>query len=224
MISIVFDLDGTLVDTSRDMLKAANLCFDEMGYSDVLSEEMHRGTALHGGRAMLTKGLILLKEPDLANVVSEFYPKFLQYYRENLYEKSVFYDGAITCVEKMALKGWNVGICTNKPEDLAKSLLSKMSAKNYFKAIVGADTLSVRKPNPAPFFETLRLLNGKTNRSCLVGDSITDYSTAKAANVPIILVDFPPNDTDISALKADAIINHFDELIPTIENLFTRIK
>ena len=60
MISIVFDLDGTLVDTSRDMLKAANLCFEEMGYSDVLSEEMHRGTALHGGRAMLTKGLTLL--------------------------------------------------------------------------------------------------------------------------------------------------------------------
>jgi phosphoglycolate phosphatase len=224
MISIVFDLDGTLVDTSRDMLKAANLCFDEMGYSDVLSEEMHRGTALHGGRAMLTKGLTLLKEPDLANFVSEFYPKFLKYYRENLYEKSVFYDGAITCVENMAVKDWNVGICTNKPEDLAKSLLRKMSAQNYFKAIVGADTLSVRKPDPAPFFETLRLLNGKPNRSCLVGDSITDYSTAKAADVPIILVDFPPNDTDISALKPDAIINHFDELIPTIENLFTRIK
>ena len=224
MISIVFDLDGTLVDTSRDMLKAANLCFDEMGYSDVLSEEMHRGTALHGGRAMLSKGLTLLKEPDLANVVSEFYPKFLKYYRENLYEKSVFYDGAITCVEKMALKGWNVGICTNKPEDLAKSLLSKMSAQNYFKAIVGADTLSVRKPDPAPFFETLRLLNGKTNRSCLVGDSITDYSTAKAADVPIILVDFPPNETDMSTLTPDAIINHFDELIPTIENLFLKLK
>jgi phosphoglycolate phosphatase len=224
MISIVFDLDGTLVDTSRDMLKAANLCFDEMGYSDVLSEEMHRGTALHGGRAMLTKGLILLKEPDLANVVSEFYPKFLQYYRENLYEKSVFYDGAITCVEKMASKGWNLGICTNKPEDLAKSLLSKMSAQNYFKAIVGVDTLSVRKPDPAPFFETLRLLNGKTNRSCLVGDSITDYSTAKAADVPIILVDFPPNETDMSTLTPDAIINHFDELIPKIENLFLKLK
>ena len=224
MISIVFDLDGTLVDTSRDMLKAANLCFDEMGFSDVLSEQMHRGTALHGGRAMLTKGLTLLKEPDLANIVSEFYPKFLKYYRENLYEKSVFYDGAITCVEKMAFKGWNVGICTNKPEDLAKSLLSKMSAQNYFKAIVGADTLSVRKPDPAPFFETLRLLNGKTNRSCLVGDSITDYSTAKAADVPIILVDFPPNDTDMSTLMPDATINHFDELIPIIENLFLKIK
>ena len=224
MISIVFDLDGTLADTSRDMLKAANLCFEEMGYSNVLSEEMHRGTALHGGRAMLTKGLTLLKEPDLANSVSEFYPKFLKYYRENLYEKSVFYDGAITCVEKMAVKGWNVGICTNKPEDLAKSLLSKMSAQNYFKALVGADTLSVRKPDPAPFFETLRLLNGKPNRSCLVGDSITDYSTAKAADVPIILVDFPPNDTDMSTLMPDATINHFDELIPTIENLFTTIK
>ena len=224
MISIVFDLDGTLIDTSRDMLKAANLCFEEMGYSNVLSEEMHRGTALHGGRAMLTKGLTLLKEPDLANFVSEFYPKFLKYYRENLYEKSVFYDGAITCVEKMAVKRWNVGICTNKPEDLAKSLLRKMSAQNYFKAIVGADTLSVRKPDPAPFFETLRLLNGKPNRSCLVGDSITDYSTAKAADVPIILVDFPPNDTDMSTLMPDATINHFDELIPTIENLFLRIK
>ena len=79
MISIVFDLDGTLADTSKDMLKAANLCFEEMGYSDVLSEELHRGTALHGGRAMLTKGLNLLREPDLANVVSLYYPKFLSY-------------------------------------------------------------------------------------------------------------------------------------------------
>ena len=224
MISIVFDLDGTLADTSKDMLKAANLCFEEMGYSDVLSEEMHRGTALHGGRAMLTKGLTLLKEPDLANVVSQYYPKFLKYYRENLYEKTAFYDGAITCIEKMAGKGWNVGICTNKPEDLAKSLLNKMSAQNYFKALVGADTLSVRKPDPAPFFETVRRLNGKPNRSCLVGDSITDYKTAKAADVPIILVDFPPNDTDISSLKPDAIIGHFDELVPTIENLFLKIN
>ena len=222
MISIVFDLDGTLADTSRDMLKAANLCFEEMGYSGVLSEEMHRGTALHGGRAMLTKGLTLLKEPDLANVVSQYYPKFLRYYRENLYEKTSFYDGAVTCIEKMAGKGWNVGICTNKPEDLAKSLLNKMSAQEYFKALVGADTLSVRKPDPAPFLETVRRLNGKPSRSCLVGYSITDYKTAKAANVPLILVDFPPNDTDISSLKPDAIIDHFDELVPTIENLFSK--
>ena len=224
MISIVFDLDGTLADTSRDMLKAANLCFEEMGYSGVLSEEMHRGTALHGGRAMLTKGLSLLNKPDLSNVVLEYYPKFLEYYRENLYEKTVFYEGAITCVEKMAEKGWNVGICTNKPEDLAKSLLRKMSAQNYFKALVGADTISVRKPDPAPFFETLRRLKGKPNRSCLVGDSSTDYQTARAADVPIILVDFPPNDTDIRSLKPDAIIGHFDELLPTIENLFLKIK
>ena len=222
MISIVFDLDGTLADTSRDMLKVANLCFEEMGYSGVLSEEMHRGTALHGGRAMLIKGLTLLKEPDLANVVLQYYPKFLRYYRENLYEKTSFYDGAVTCIEKMAGKGWNVGICTNKPEDLAKSLLNKMSAQEYFKALVGADTLSVRKPDPAPFFETVRRLNGKPSRSCLVGDSVTDYKTAKAANVPIILVDFPPNDTDISSLKPDAIIDHFDELVPTIEDLFSK--
>ena len=222
MISIVFDLDGTLADTSRDMLKAANLCFEEMGYSGVLSEEIHRGTALHGGRAMLTKGLTLLKEPDLANVVLQYYPKFLRYYRENLYEKTAFYDGAITCIEKMSGKGWNVGICTNKPEDLAKSLLNKMSAQKYFKALVGADTLSVRKPDPAPFFETVRRLNGNPSRSCLVGDSVTDYKTAKAADVPIILVDFPPNDTDISSLKPDAIIDHFDELVPTVENLFSK--
>ena len=224
MISVVFDLDGTLADTSKDMLKAANLCFEEMGYSDVLSEEMHRGTALHGGRAMLTKGLTLLNEPDLSEIVSEYYPKFLKYYRENLYEKTVFYDGAINCVEKMAEMGWNVGICTNKPEDLAKSLLSQMSAQNYFKALVGADTLSVRKPDPAPFFETLRRLNGRPNRSCFVGDSITDYKTAKAADVPIILVDLPPNDTDISSLKPDAIISHFSELVPAIEDLFLKIK
>ena len=222
MISIVFDLDGTLADTSRDMLKAANLCFEEMGYSDVLSEEMHRGTALHGGRAMLTKGLTLLKEPDLANIVSEYYPKFLKYYRENLYVKTVFYQGAITCLEKMAGQGWNVGICTNKPEDLDKSLLRKMSAKNHFKALVGADTISVRKPDQAPFFETLRRLKGKPNRSCLVGDSSTDYQTARAADVPIILVDFPPNDTDMISLRPDAIISHFDELIPAIENLFLK--
>ena len=99
-----------------------------------------------------------------------------------------------------------------------------MSAQNYFKALVGADTLSVRKPDPAPFFETVRRLNGNPSRSCLVGDSITDYKTAKSAGVPIILVDFPPNDTDISSLKPDAIIDHFDELVPTIENLFLKIN
>ena len=224
MKSIVFDLDGTLADTSRDMLKAANLCFEEMGHSEVLSEEKHRGTALHGGRAMLTKGLSILNEPAQANIISEYYPKFLKYYKENLYGKTVFYEGAIFCVESMIQKGWNVGICTNKPESLANLLLTKMSAKGYFKSVVGADTLSVRKPDPAPFFETVRRLNGKPNRSCLVGDSITDYKTAKAADVPIILVDFPPNDTDISSLKPDAIIGHFDELVPTIENLFLNIN
>ena len=220
MKSIVFDLDGTLADTSRDMLKAANLCFEEMGHSEVLSEEKHRGTALHGGRAMLTKGLSILNEPDQANIISEYYPKFLKYYKENLYEKTVFYEGAIFCVESMIQKGWNVGICTNKPESLANLLLTKMSAKGYFKSVVGADTLSVRKPNPEPFFETVKQLNGTLSLSCMIGDSVTDYKTAKAAGVPIILVDFPPNDTDINLLKPDAIIKHFNELIPTVESIF----
>ena len=87
MKSIVFDLDGTLADTSRDMLKAANLCFEEMGHSEVLSEEKHRGTALHGGRAMLTKGLSILNEPDQANIISKYYPKFLKYYKRKFIMK-----------------------------------------------------------------------------------------------------------------------------------------
>jgi len=210
METVIFDLDGTLADTSKDLLAAANACFRQMGEGDVLTLA-DAGVALRGGKFMLRAGLARLGRPDDA-VVEAYYPVLLEAYAEALDTHTVFYDGALEAVEALKVDGFGVGICTNKPEGLAVELMRRMGALERFGALVGADTLPVRKPDPEPLFETARRLGGDPKRCLLVGDSDTDRNTARAAGVPSVLVTFGPSGEDMAALEPEALLHDYADL------------
>ncbi|MBE1292838.1 MAG: HAD-IA family hydrolase [Rhodobacteraceae bacterium] len=221
MKTVVFDLDGTLADTSGDLIAAANVCFRDMGHGDVLSVEADAGVALRGGHRMLTEGLTRLGAMEEA-VVAKYYPVLLEAYGSSIAEHTVMYGGAMDAVEVLKSQGYGVGICTNKPEGLAEQLLQALGVREAFGALVGADTLPVRKPDPLPLVETVTRLNGDPAQTLLVGDSDTDRNTARAAGVPSVLVTFGPSGEDMAALEPEALLHDYEALPQVVAALIGR--
>lgn len=211
MRSVIFDLDGTLADTSGDLIAAANACFRQMGAGDVLDPGADQGVALRGGKRMLTVGLERLGRYD-PEVVEAYYPVLLEAYAEEIDRHTMLYPGAMAAVEELAASGYGVGICTNKPEALADLLLDRLGVRDAFASLVGADTLPVRKPDPEPLREAARRAGGDPARTLLVGDSDTDRNTARAAGVPSVLVTFGPSGADMAALQPEALLERYEDL------------
>lgn len=217
--TVVFDLDGTLADTSGDLIAAANVCFRQMGVGDMLDPSKDAATALRGGRAMLRLGLERLDKDVDEAVLDAHYPMLLEAYASDIDRHTVMYPGAMTAVEDLKTAGYRVAICTNKPEGLAETLLTRLGVRDAFAAMLGADSLPVRKPDPEHLFETVRRAGGIEKDCVLVGDTLTDRKTAQAAGVPCVLVTFGPAGGDMAALKPAALLDDFEDLPAMITNL-----
>ena len=218
MRTVIFDLDGTLADTSGDLLAAANSCFRDMGLGDVLMPGQDDGIALRGARMMLKHGLERVARYD-ADVVDRYYPWFLDAYSRAIDTHTYLYPGAIEAVEKLKVQGFGVGICTNKPEALAELLLTRLGVRDAFASMIGADTLPVRKPDPEPLREAARRAGGDPARCVLIGDSDTDRNTARAAGVPSVLVTFGPSGADMAALEPEALLDRYEDLPGVVSEL-----
>ncbi len=212
MKTVVFDLDGTLADTSGDLIAAANACFREMGEGDLLNPAVDAGTALRGGRAMLRLGMQRLGRSEDAATIDAFYPKLIAAYAQDIDSHTFLYPGAMDSVGALKSAGYRVAICTNKPEGLALELLRRLAVLDQFDAMLGADTLAVRKPDPEHLRETARRAGGDPAQCVLIGDSDTDRNTARAAGVPCVLVTFGPAGGDMAALEPEALLPHYDDL------------
>jgi phosphoglycolate phosphatase len=141
-----------------------------MGHPELLTWPEDAATALRGGRAMLTLGLTRLGKFDQA-VIDEFYPVLLQAYGASIDRFTTFYPGALQAVQDLKSAGCKVGICTNKPFDLAEDLMIRMGQRALFDSLIGADSLPVRKPDPAPFFEAVRQAGGRPEKAFMIGDT-----------------------------------------------------
>jgi len=170
---------------------------------------------------MLTRGLERAGCYEAA-VVDAYYPVLLEAYRGAIDRHTVLYPGAMEAVAALRAAGYGVGICTNKPEALADLLLTRLGVRADFAALVGADTLPVRKPDPEPLREAARRAGGDPRRTCLVGDSDTDRNTAAAAAVPSVLVTFGPAGQDMAALAPDALLSDFAHLPDLVAGLIGR--
>ena len=144
--------------------------------------------------------------------MDQYYPVLLDAYAGAIADHTVLYPGAMETVETLRAEGHGVGICTNKPEALAHQLLTQLGVRDAFGSLVGADTLPVRKPDPAPLFEAVTRLGYARTECVLVGDSDTDRNTAKAAGVPSILVTFGPSGEDMAALAPEALFDDYADL------------
>jgi phosphoglycolate phosphatase len=207
MRCVVFDLDGTLADTSADLLAAANACLPRacLGPEDAL-------TAFHGGRAMLRLGFARLEMDWSEADVDAAYPRLLEAYGAAIAVHTRLYPGAMEAVEELRRAGIAVSICTNKPEGLAEGLLRELGIRGAFGALVGADTLPVRKPDAAPYLAAVERAGGVVSRSMLVGDTETDAKTGVAAGVPVALVTFGPEGRAVERFRPAALLDRFEDL------------
>jgi phosphoglycolate phosphatase len=210
--TVVFDLDGTLADTSADLIAAANACFAARGLGQVLDPVADAATAFHGGKAMLTLGYGRLNHPEKAELAAADYPVLLRAYAENICVQTRLYPGAAGAVAMLRTMGYRTAICTNKPEALAVQLLDALGIASLFDALVGADTLPTRKPDPAPYHAAVARAGGTVARSLLVGDTATDRETARGVGVPCLLVAFGPEGRAIERLSPEAMLDSFSDL------------
>lgn len=218
MKTVIFDLDGTLADTSGDLIAAANACFQALGHGDMLDENEDQLTAFHGGRAMLRLGFSRLGAVDDAAIDAQ-YPVLLELYAENIDAKTKLYPGAVEAVEALKGDGYAVGICTNKPEGLAESLMQRLGVRDLFGSLIGADTLTERKPHPLPYRRAVELAGGHPDHSVLIGDTETDVKTARAAGRPIVLVEFGPEGPGIARLRPNAMLPDYASLGTVVREL-----
>lgn len=212
MATVVFDLDGTLADTSADLIGAANACFRARGLGNLLSPEADALTAFHGGRAMLRLGYGRVGHPDLETLVEADYRPLLDHYGAHICEETQLYEGAAEAVAALRGAGYATAICTNKPEGLASELVAALGIAPLFDALIGADTLPVRKPDPAPYAAAVAGAGGAVARSLLIGDTVTDRETARAAGVACVLVTFGPEGQGIARLAPEALLDHYADL------------
>lgn len=212
--TVVFDLDGTLADTSADLVAAANACFQARGLGALLDPLGDALIAFHGGRAMLRAGYGRIGADTLLppGAEDEDYPRLLDHYAQNIAVHTRLYPGAEAALAALAGEGFRLAVCTNKPAALAETLLRELGIRDAFAAMVGADTLPVRKPDPRPYRAAVEAAGGTVAASFLLGDTETDRRTATAAGVRVALVGFGPEGDAISRLAPDALIAHFDEL------------
>ena len=176
---------------------------------------------LRGGRMMLRTGLTRAGQMEAATV-DRYYPVLLEAYGAAISVHTRLYPGVMEAIAILKDQGHAVGICTNKPEGLAEQLMRDLGVRPAFGSLVGADTLPVRKPAPEPLFEATRRLGVDPKACVLVGDSDTDHNTARAADVPSILVTFGPSGEDMAALEPDALLDDFAALPAVVAALLPR--
>jgi phosphoglycolate phosphatase len=218
MRTVIFDLDGTLADTSGDLLAAANACFEALGHAAPLAAS-DAPTALIGGRAMLRLGFARLNQPADEGVLDQIYPLLLTHYEANIDRHTRLYPGALQAIEALRAQGTRVGICTNKPVYLAEELIARLGVRDRFDALFGAGSLAVRKPDPAPLMAAIAAAGGAADRACLIGDTLTDRETGRAAGVPVALVTFGPEGHDVTRHAPEALLHRYEDLHQVVEAL-----
>lgn len=215
MRGAIFDLDGTLADTAGDLLAAANVALAPEGLP-LLTLAEDRQFAGRGGKSMIRRSLAKHgRDPDGTSelaLTDVLYPRLLNAYELRIADHTVLYDGVEACLDTLEAGNWRLGICTNKPERLARILMEKLGILDRFGALLGADTLPVRKPDPEHFLETCRRVGSDPAQSVMIGDTHTDLQTARAAGRPCILTTFGFAAQPLHELAPDAIVTHYDEL------------
>ena len=217
---IIFDLDGTLVDSNRDLIPALNKATESEGLPPIAMKDV--GHVVGQGALQMISRSFEFHGRDLefgGAKHKRLFQLFLDHYDAHIADETVFFPGALKSLDDLSASGWQLAVCTNKFEAFARKLLSELGEVERFPVITGGDTFAVKKPDAGHLIETARLAHVEADRCIMVGDSINDIAAAKAANIPVIAVDFGYTDVPVSELDPDAVISHFDELAGAIAQL-----
>ena len=213
MLTIVFDLDGTLVDSAPDLVSTLNF---------VLAGEDLPPIAYDDARRMIGGGSRRMVERALIAELDRVFRIFIEHYGAHIADRSRPFPHLESTLPQLAGEGFRLAVCTNKLEWLSVRLLDALNLSRYFAAVCGQDTFGMQKPDPQMLLMTIRRAGGEVERAIMVGDSLTDVCTARAANVPVIAVDFGYSEVAPAALNADRLISSFSELPRAIAAVETK--
>lgn len=220
-LTVVFDLDGTLIDTAPDLVDTLNAILDRKGLSPI--PFAHARPMIGGGarrmieRALAAEGLTLPR-PEIDRLFADFIDR----YAAHIADRSRPFPGLEGALDDIALRGAALAVCTNKLEGLSIRLLDALGLTSRFAAICGPDTFGVQKPDPEILTRTIERAGGHPTRAVMVGDSAIDINAARAANIPVVAVDFGYTEIPPAELGADRLISHFADLPAAVLDIFPR--
>ncbi|MEQ9519093.1 MAG: phosphoglycolate phosphatase [Parvibaculum sp.] len=226
--SILFDLDGTLADTARDLSATMNVLLAQHGRETLdISHVRHMVGA--GARKIMERGFMLTGAPATEDELTTLLDAFLVYYSNHIADHTVLFPGVHDQLSRLADAGCLLAVCTNKPEQLSRQLLDALDITHLFPVVLGGDSLPVKKPDPLHLTEAISRLGGSPDAAIMVGDSATDIDAARAARLPSVCVSFGYTEIPPHELGADHLIDHFDALpealarfLPDQASFFTR--
>ena len=215
---VVFDLDGTLVDTAPDLINALNFILAREGLAPVPIHAA-RNMIGAGARKLLERGLELEGRTISLAELDRLTGDFISHYAEHIADVSRPFDGLEAALDDLTSQGYRFAVCTNKLEWLSKRLLDRLNLSPRFAAICGADTFGVSKPDPAILRQTVARAGSELSSAIMVGDAGPDVGVARRAGVPVICVSFGYTEVPVADLKPDRVIDHMRELRGAIESL-----
>jgi phosphoglycolate phosphatase len=216
--TVVFDLDGTLIDTAPDLIDTLNVILARHDVAPVAFDQARMMIGA-GVKPLLQRGLASNGVQLPPNEIDKLFDEYLEVYAAHIADRSRPFPGLERALDTLTAQGCRLAVCTNKLEWLSVRLLEKLNLAQRFAAICGQDTFTMRKPDPDMLRLTIARAGGDTGHAVMVGDSMTDVATARAASIPVIAVDFGYTDTPPAELGADRLISHFDALPAAVMEL-----
>ncbi|HKS18016.1 MAG TPA: HAD family hydrolase [Bradyrhizobium sp.] len=220
--TVVFDLDGTLVDTAPDLISALNYVLEREGLPPVPLKSA-RNMIGAGARKLIERGLEVEGRIVTPGELARMTRDFIDHYAAHIADTSRPFEGLEAALDDLERSGYRFAVCTNKLEWLSKLLLDRLGLSARFAAICGADTFGVSKPDPAILKQTVARAGGQMSASIMVGDAGPDVGVARRAGIPVIGVAFGYTDVPISELKPDRLIDHMKDLPAAVESLLNSI-
>jgi len=220
--TILFDLDGTLVNTAPDLMHAHNYVMRKYGFKERKLSDI-RKLAGKGSKVMLDRSMHELAElsgkiKKTDDIIEKMTKEFVDYYSKNIATESTLKEGVLNFLTWCKKNSISMGVCTNKQEHLSINLLKKIKIYNFFDYVAGGNTFDYNKPDPKHLTSTIEIIGGSLNKSLLVGDSETDSNAAKAAKIPFILIEDGYTEKKVNEIYHDHLIKNFTGLEKIIEN------
>ena len=211
--TILFDLDGTLIDTASDLMKAHNHVMKKFGYKTKTTDEI-RAIVGKGARTLIGRSIWGQAKKEFSkiedqNVKDEMVIEFIDYYGKNIINESKLINGVEEFLKWCSSKKISMGVCTNKQEHLAIDLLKKIKIYDYFEYVAGGNTFEVCKPDPRHLTNIVEILNGDLKKTLMIGDSENDTIPAKEASIPVILLDNGYTEKNVDEIYYDHLVEDF---------------
>jgi len=222
VLTIVFDLDGTLVDTAPDLVETLNVIFVREGLAP-LPYDTARNLIGGGVKAMIASGIEAEGGVLTPARLEQMFTDFIGHYSDHIADRSRPFPGLTDALDTLGAHGHRLAVCTNKLEGLSVRLLDRFKLADRFAAICGRDTFGIQKPDPEILRRTIAAAGGTTQHAIMIGDSNTDIRTARAAGVPVIAVDFGYSERPIAEFGPDRTISHFAQLPASIAAISSAI-